>query len=231
MVRPTPVSAVIDYPESDGKPMAESDLHRDTMYDLINRLRARYARSRDAYVSGNLLVYYLEGNPYVCLAPDCFVAFGVPNHDRRTYKVWEEGSFPSVVFEITSKTTQREDELEKFRIYRDEWKVKELFFFDPTQEYLEPSLIGYRLIRGDYQPIKPVSDRVPSKLLGITLERDGTRLLLRDAKTKKELPLPETPEAKRTRRKAVELRAKNDQLQAENARMKAELDALRKKST
>lgn len=230
MVRPTPASAEIDYPESDGKPVAESDLHRDCMYDLINRLVERYARERDVYVTGNLLVYYVEGNPYVSRAPDCFVAFGVPNRKRRTFKVWEEGTFPQVVFEITSQTTQQEDTLEKFRIYRDEWKVKELFCFDPTEEYLEPSLIGYRLVRGDYQPIKPVGGRVPSKLLGITLERDGTRLRLRDAKTKKELMLPETPEAKKAKRAALELRAKNDQLQAELARLRAENDALRNKS-
>jgi len=45
----------IDYPESDGKPMAQSDLHRDAMSDLIGLLADRYAERPDVSVSGNLL--------------------------------------------------------------------------------------------------------------------------------------------------------------------------------
>ena len=101
----------IEYPESDGKPMAETDVHRKVMTDLIDRLIARYAHRDDMYVSGNLLVYYFEGKPEKCLAPDCFVVFGVPAGDRRTYKTWEEGKFPDVVFEITSKKTKKEEKL------------------------------------------------------------------------------------------------------------------------
>jgi hypothetical protein len=80
----------IDYPDSDGKPMAETDVHRDAMFDLIERLKARYAGRDDVYVSGNLFVYYVEKKPTFCLAPDCFVAFGVPNRRRRTFKTWTE---------------------------------------------------------------------------------------------------------------------------------------------
>lgn len=228
------VPSEIEYPESDGKPIAESDLHRKIMADVIDRLIARYATQDDVYVTGNLLVYYVEGNPWVCLAPDCFVAFGVPSGDRTTYKVWEEGKFPAVVFEITSKTTQREDMQSKFRTYQDVWKVKELFLFDPTEDYLEPSMIGYRLSRGELKPIKPVGGRLPSKELGITLERDGTRLVLRDAKSGRELLLPAEAEAEETRRrlrKAQKERelaeAARDADRAELERLRAELDALR----
>lgn len=201
------VGRTIDYPESDGKPMAETDIHRDIMVDLIYRLKARY-EGRDAYVSGNLLVYYVEGDPRTSLAPDCFVVFGVRPGNRRTYKTWEEGKFPAVVFEITSRKTKREDQVTKFEIYRDIWKVKELFLFDPTEDYLKPSLIGYRMSRGELKPIKPVDGKIPSKELGITLERDGTRLLLREAATGE--PVMTAAEA-------------------EVARLRKELDALRKK--
>ncbi len=51
------------YPESDGKPMAETDLHRDEMFDLIARLQTRYADAPDVYVSGNLLGTDKEGDP------------------------------------------------------------------------------------------------------------------------------------------------------------------------
>ena len=200
--------AEVEYPESDGMPMAESDLHRDAMFDLIYRLKARYAARPDVYVTGNLLVYYAEGDPHVSLAPDCFVAFGVPNAERTVYKTWEEGRFPAVVFEITSKTTEREDVRKKFDTYQDLWRVKELFLFDPTDDYLDPSLIGYRMSRGELRPLKSVGGRLTSKELGITLERAGTRLLLKDAATDE----PLLTEA-----------------EAEVARLRKELDALRKK--
>ena len=61
-VRARAVSADTDYPTSDGKPMAETDQHRDVMMRTIGTLQARYARNRKVYVSGNLLLYYVEGN-------------------------------------------------------------------------------------------------------------------------------------------------------------------------
>ena len=65
-------STEIYYPDSDGKPMAESDLHREIMFDLIHRLQYHFA-GQTVYVSGNLLLYYEQGNPYRSVAPDCFV--------------------------------------------------------------------------------------------------------------------------------------------------------------
>jgi Uma2 family endonuclease len=205
--------AEIEYPESDGMPMAETDLHRKIMTYVIERLSARYANRKDVYVSGNLLVYYEEGQWGVSLAPDCMVVFGVPSGDRRIFKTWEEGAFPSVVFEITSKTTEREDMLKKFRIYEETWQVKELFLFDPTEDYLEPSLVGYRLGRGGYVLLKPSAGRLVSRELGITLERNGQWLVLRDAKSGEELPSSGQKES-----------------EAEIARLRAEIAKLKKKS-
>jgi Uma2 family endonuclease len=178
------------------------------MAELINCLRQRYATRNDVYVTGNLLVYYEEGQWGVRLAPDCMVVFGVPPGDRRVFKTWEERAFPSVVFEITSRMTEREDMLIKFRIYESVWRVRELFLFDPTEEYLEPSLLGYRMWRERLVQLRPSAGRLKSRELGITLERDGERLLLRDAKTGKELLSP---------------------VEAELARLRAEIAALKKK--
>lgn len=44
----------------------------------------------DVYVSGNLFIYYEQGNPESVIAPDVFVVFGVDNKERRSYKTWEE---------------------------------------------------------------------------------------------------------------------------------------------
>ena len=204
----------IDYPDSDGKPVAETDVHIDLVLDLRERLKARYASNPDVYVAGNLLVYYVEGAPKVSLAPDGFVVFGVPNRSRRSYKVWNEGRYPDVVFEFTSARTQDNDLGDKFDIYQNVWRVKEYFVFDPLAEYLDPPLIGFRMAQGELQPIKPVKAALTSKVLGLALSRDGNRLILRDAATGAHVLT------------AVEQRAAA--AEAENARLKAELAALRK---
>jgi Uma2 family endonuclease len=198
----------IEYPETDGLPMAETDLHRKIMTYVIERLSARYADRKDVYVTGNLLVYYEEGQLGISLAPDCMVLFGVPPGDRRVFKTWEEGAFPSVVFEITSKSTQFEDMFKKLRIYERVWKVKEVFLFDPTEDYLEPSLVGYRLGRGEYARLKPAGGRLASRELGITLEREKQRLVLRDAKSGDEILTPAETEVARLRAELAALKKK-----------------------
>ena len=50
------------------------------------------------------------------------------------------------MIEITSKSTKGEDKKTKFELYRDILKVSEYFMFDPTQDYLNPPLQGFRLL-------------------------------------------------------------------------------------
>jgi len=66
----------VDYPETDGKPMGETDVHRDEMVREIELLR-RYYEDQCVYVSGNLLVYYKQGNPKRFVVPDVFVVKGL----------------------------------------------------------------------------------------------------------------------------------------------------------
>ena len=61
------------YPTSDGKPMAETDWHRDLMLALIQTLKAYHEAQRRVYVSGNLLLFYERGNRRRHLSPDVFV--------------------------------------------------------------------------------------------------------------------------------------------------------------
>lgn len=143
----------VDYPEADGRPMAESDLHRDLMFYVINLLR-RYFTGQQVYVSGNLLLYFEEGNPRKSVAPDCFVVWGVAPHRRNIYKLWQEGQGPKVVFEVTSKTTQREDQLHKMGIYA-RLGVVEYYLYDPTADYLDPPLLGYQQAGGGFVPMQP----------------------------------------------------------------------------
>ena len=167
----------VDYPTSDGKPMAETQLHLKEMVDAIQTLDDHYAERPRVHVAGNLLLYYEEGNPRKHISPDVQVTFGMQKLPLRDYfLVWKEGKGPDVAIEITSKTTRRHDQGKKLEIYRDVLKVREYFLFDPTEDYLHPPLQGFHLVGGDYARIKPVDGRLPSKMLGLHLERDGKHL-------------------------------------------------------
>lgn len=72
------------YPESDGKPMGETDLHREEMFRLIHSLQRFYA-GRKVYVSGNLLLYYEQGNPKKFVVPDVFArSYAAQDHEMTT---------------------------------------------------------------------------------------------------------------------------------------------------
>src|SRR5215218_6188998 len=127
-----PLQRDIYYPESDGQPMAETDLHRDEMFDLIQALKRRYRGVPDVYVSGNLFFYYIKGDPRAVVAPDVFLVKGVEKRPRRTYKLWEEGRVPSLVIELTSDSTRDED-LSRKKLCYERLGVEEYFLHDPYQ--------------------------------------------------------------------------------------------------
>jgi Uma2 family endonuclease len=206
---------ITPYPTSDGKPMAETDWHRDLMVALIQVLKAFYARDSLVYVSGNLLIFYVPGNRRKHLAPDVFVVKGIRKHDRPNYLIWEEGKGPDVVIELTSSSTRAEDVKRKFRLYQDTLKVQEYFLFDPLGDYLEPPLQGYRLRKGVYEPIRVVRGRLPSQGLGLHLERNGRELRLYDPAARQWLPTPDERLA---------------QAESENALLRRELEELRGRS-
>src|SRR5262245_53549214 len=112
------------YPTSDGKPMAETDWHRDLMVAEIDVLQRYYAGLPNVYVSGNLLIFYEPGNKRRHISPDVFVVKGVPSFQRPNYLVWEEGKGPDFVLELTSSSTRNEDLKKKFLLYQDTLKVK-----------------------------------------------------------------------------------------------------------
>ncbi|MBI1927445.1 Uma2 family endonuclease [Candidatus Poribacteria bacterium] len=164
-----PTNGKVFYPESDGKPMAETDVHRDLMIDVIQILRAHFRGHPDVYVSGNLLLYYEKGNPKKSVSPDVFVVFGVSPEMRRTYLMWEEGKGPDWVLELSSEHTYRADLRKKKELYGKVLGVKEYYLYDLDHQYLRPPLQGYRLTNGIYTPIEPVAGRLPSAVLGLDL--------------------------------------------------------------
>lgn len=205
-------STKIEYPDTDGKPMAESDFQADPLIYAKTALKRHFKQDPNVYVSGNLLLYYEKGNPEAVVAPDVFVAMGVAKHDRRSFKLWEEPKGPDFVIEITSLSTYTHDQGSKKGIYAF-LGVSEYFQYDPTQDYLNPPLQGYRLVDDYYLPIPatPLSKNafaLHSNILQLDLQwRDGV-LHFYD---------PETEEYLLTYDEAIDAR-----LAAEQARREAE---------
>ncbi len=167
------------YPDSDGKPMAETEKHRDLMIYCIEALKVYFADRSDVQVSGNNFIYYEEGNPKARISPDTYVVFGVPKRVRDSYKAWEEGGhLPAVIFEFTSKKTRQEDVRKKRPLYEQVLRVPEYFQFDPTGDYLNPRLQGLRLVQGSYVPILMLEDRLHSEQLNLDLVQEGEDLRL-----------------------------------------------------
>src|SRR5581483_1274951 len=218
------------YPTSDGKPMGETEKHRDLMIYCIEALKAYFADDPEGYVSGNNFLYYEEGNPKARVSPDCYVVFGVEKRQRDFYKVWEEGGkYPSVVFEFTSKKTRREDTHKKLPLYEQVLQVPEYFLFDPTGDYLKPRLQGYRLVGGRYDHLLPVNNRLHSEQLGVDLVEEGETLCFYDRQGERLLtPLEQARRANSEAQRAEAEAQRADAAEAEIARLRAELEALKR---
>jgi Uma2 family endonuclease len=222
MDRPTTTAPQIYYPESDGKPMGETDVHIDAVIYLREALRDYFRDDPQMYVAGNMLLYYEEGNPAACVAPDVFVVQGVAKGERRTYRLWEEGRPPTAVFEITSRASRLEDLGTKRAVYA-MLGVQEYFLYDPLGEYLRPPLQGYRLQEGEYQRIPPGDEgKLTSQVLGLELRVEEGRLRLVNPTTGERLLTPAEAQAAR-RAEAAARRA----AEAELERLRAELARLR----
>ena len=162
-------------PESDGKPMAETDKHRRVMMSLIQTLEHHFRDAPDVYVSGNLLIYYGTPENRRAVAPDVFVIFGVGKKDRRTYAVWEEEATPDFIIEVASLGTYRQDFADKKTTYASILGVKEYYIVSVGKErLLLTPFVGYRLVNGEYAEMAFVNERLQSEVLGLELgEHEG----------------------------------------------------------
>ena len=77
------------YPTSDGKPMAETDVHYRLMTDLRFELEQFFRDDSDVYVSGNILIYYVEGNPNL---PQTDAQGMLNNPEWSAFYLWKNGA-------------------------------------------------------------------------------------------------------------------------------------------
>jgi Uma2 family endonuclease len=215
----------IYYPTGDGKPMAEDALHRKLMAYCCDALEFHFANRPDFYVAGNDFVYYEEGNAQARVSPDSYVVIGVPKRLRHFYKIWEEdGIAPAVIFEFTSKKTRKDDVTFKKPLYEQVLRVQEYFQFDPTGDYLVPRLQGQRLQSGSYEAIELRDNRMWSEHLQLELVIAGEDLRFYDPAQGEWL---RTYEEAETERQAETARAENERERADSESQRAEAEARR----
>ena len=204
------------YPDTDGKPMASSDLHLEILIWLLQTLKAHFAQNPDVYVSGDILTYYTEGNPRAVVAPDVLVSFGIGQKPRHTYKVWEEGKVPDFVMEFSSKTTYQNDLTDKIELYAT-LGIPNYLLYDAEALYLPSPLMGFQLVERVYVPIPAgVDGGIHSDVLGLDFHIRERRLAVYDPVEGQWLETP--AETAERRAETAETRAEQETI----ARQKAE---------
>jgi Uma2 family endonuclease len=201
---------------------------------LISTLKPWLAQHGGGYVSGNMFLYFSKTRSHHqdVRGPDVFVVLGASTAARDRWEVWEEGKGPEVVIELLSKKTAKLDKGKKKRIYRDQLKVAEYFWFDPQKP---DDWAGFELVGGQYRDIAvDANHRLLSQQLGLTLVRwqgvhEGLdRVWLRWATLDGEL-LPtaeEVAEAERVARHEAEQRAAAESLARHEAEQRATAESL-----
>lgn len=169
----------IVYPEQREDDMGETSIHAKLIIRFLQMLLFYFEREPEVFISPNMNLYYEEGNPNKWFAPDILIAFGVPSHERSSYKIWEEKISPQVVFEVSSERTWKTDISEKLEIYG-QLGVEEYYILDPEFKYLPAPLLAFAL-QGERLLTVPVNnDRVLSPRLGLEIVRTENSFRLFD---------------------------------------------------
>ncbi len=181
MPTPTPIAhddrrdEIIEYPDSDGMPMADNTLQFQWIVTLKEGIGVLLRDDPTVFVAGDLLWYPVERHPEIRVAPDVLVAFGRPKGYRGSYRQWmEDGIAPQVVFEVRSPGN-RESEMNRKLQFYDQYGVEEYYLYDPNRH----TFLGWRRTQSGLEPILDVGNWV-SPRLGIRFElRDEVFTVIR----------------------------------------------------
>lgn len=121
----------VDYPESDGLPMAENTTQFRWIVTIQGGLDYLFRDHGDVFVAGDLLWYPVEGNNTIRVAPDIMTAFGRPKGPRGSYLQWlEDHVAPQVTFEVLSPGNRVGELAKKFEFY-ERYGVEEYYVWNP----------------------------------------------------------------------------------------------------
>ncbi len=234
-LEPSPVAPAeerpqVEYPSGDGKPIAENERQYDAIFLVWEQLRGHFAWREDVHVGGGLLWYYREGDNTARVAPDVFVALGVPRDPPRdSYKVWEEGKTPDFVLEVAAPLKARLDREGKRELYQ-RLGVREYWMYDPTGGLHRTRLQALRLVGRTYRAVRAERDasghiRARSKVLGLDLLFDGDRLRIWDPVARRFLPTLAESEARAEAAQQMQREAQAQAVDAKRQRREAQVQA------
>jgi Uma2 family endonuclease len=219
----------VEYPDSDGLPMAENTLQFKWIVLVKEGIEAVFGRDPNVFVAGDLFWYPVEGDPGIRTAPDVLVALGRPKGHRGSYRQWEEnGIAPQVVFEILSPGN-RAGEMERKRLFYQKYGVEEYYIYDPDFGVLEGWLRKGQILESIERMEGFVSPR-----LGIRFEpgEGPDNLIIRDPEGNPFVtPLEQTEMLRAEQRRLLEAnqhlqqerqRADGERLRADGERLRAE---------
>jgi Uma2 family endonuclease len=223
----------IEYPDTDGLPMAENTLQYEWIVTIVTGLRHLFENDPNVFVAGDLFWYPIEGRPKIRVAPDAMVAFGRPAGHRSSYLQWEEGGIaPQVVFEVRSPGNRAREMAGKLAFYA-RHGVEEYYIVDPDRlrlaGYLRQGglLIEVERMPGHVSPRLGIQFELADEVLTI-LRPDGKPF--RSAEEIARLEDQERQRADREQGRAEKAirRAKQERDRAD--RLQRELDELRRQS-
>ena len=237
MVATAKFTGRVEYPSTDD--MGEHLLQR-VIANLLRTLVRQWLTTmgRVATVGANQFVYWAEGDPRRCRAPDVYVVEGVSLPPERVgvWKTWE-GHTPSFAFEAVSDDRLKDYEAAP-RDY-DAMGVRELVVFDPWATARSRKRVRWQVFRrteGGFARVESASgDRVWSEVLGCWLRAvegsRGLRVRLATGPTGDARIPTASARAKMLQHIAesqtgAERRARQE-AEAENARLRAEIERLR----
>ena len=217
-------SAQINYPESDGQPLADNTIQFRLIVTIQGGIDALFLDNPNVFVAGDLFWYPVEGEPWIRQAPDVMVVMGRPKGDRRSYKQWEEENIPpQVVFEIVSKSNTREElEITKRQFY-ERYGVEEYYIFNPNKGILKgwqrqgkvlqpiPTMVGwvsprlgirFEVVEGELEVYRPDGERFAS-FVEIIQQREWERQRAKRAQQEKEQERLAKEQAQRARLQAI----------------------------
>lgn len=210
------------YPDSDGLPIAENTIQFRWIAIVMWNAASLFHERADVFVAGDHLIYPVEGKPEIRSAPDAYVAFGVPNRDRGSYKVWQEGGiFPQVVFEVWSPGNRKADFDAKLAFY-EKYGAEEYYLIDPEGR---EEIYGWRRDEGVLAKI-PNMEGYVSPRLGFRFHTSDGSIGIDGPDGK---PLIDPKEAFK-QRDAAELRADEERFHADLARNRADSERAAKEA-
>jgi Uma2 family endonuclease len=209
---------VVDYPESDGEPVADNTKQFRWIYVLFGNIAALFRNRLDVFVGGNLFWYPVEGEPGIQVAPDVFAVFGRPKGDRPSYKQWQEGDVPmTVVFEVLSPRNSYMEMVKKQAFYEDHG-VEEYYVYDPDSNSL-----NVYLRRGELLLLHRPAHGFVSPRLGIRFDLSGQEMAVYGPDNQRFLTFEELKAQMEQAEKNAEVAEKNAQLSRQRLARLAEL--------